>query len=256
MGNLSAYSPLSKPLLSGWERFIIRQKIKKVVTYRAPCGKIMRNMKELHHYLRVTKNVLNVDNFDFSHETNCLAEYVIESAIVQKRDISMGQEKMAIPLVNYYDNTLPPECKYSAKVIPTEGVHINTDPEFFAGCDCDDDCSDKSKCSCWQLTLAGAKYGNPNTPPDEVGYQYKRLLEHVPTGIYECNVRCKCKQNCLNRVVQHSLQIKLQVFKTSNRGWGLRCINDVPRGSFVCVYAGHLLTEAKANEVSQGISDI
>lgn len=139
--NLSAYSPLSKPLLSGWERFIIRQKIKKVVTYRAPCGKVFRNMKELHHYLRLTKNSLNVDNFDFSPDTNCLAEYVIESAIIQKRDISCGQEKMAIPLVNYYDNTLPPECKYSAKVIPTEGVHINKDPEFFAGCDCDDDCS-------------------------------------------------------------------------------------------------------------------
>ncbi|XP_037896353.1 histone-lysine N-methyltransferase eggless [Glossina fuscipes] len=246
--NLSAYSPLSKPLLSGWERFILRQKIKKAIAYRAPCGKILRNMKELRHYLRLTNNVLNVDNFDFSHETNCLAEYVIESAIVQKRDISGGQEKMAIPLVNYYDNTLPPECKYSAKVIPTEGVHINTEKDFLVGCDCDDDCSDKSRCSCWQLTLAGAKYGNANTPSNQVGYQYKRLLEHVPTGIYECNARCKCKSNCLNRVVQHSLQMKLQVFKTSNRGWGLRCINDIPRGSFVCIYAGHLLTEAKANE--------
>uniref|UniRef100_A0A1A9X4V2 Histone-lysine N-methyltransferase eggless n=1 Tax=Glossina brevipalpis TaxID=37001 RepID=A0A1A9X4V2_9MUSC len=246
--NLSAYSPLSKPLLSGWERFILRQKIKKAIAYRAPCGKILRNMKELRNYLRLTKNILNVDNFDFSHETNCLAEYVIESAIVQKRDISGGQEKMAIPLVNYYDNTLPPECKYSAKVIPTEGVHINTDKDFLVGCDCDDDCSDKARCSCWQLTLAGAKYGNPNTPSNQVGYQYKRLLEHVATGIYECNARCKCKSNCLNRVVQHSLQMKLQVFKTSNRGWGLRCINDIPCGSFVCIYAGHLLTEAKANE--------
>ncbi|TMW43116.1 hypothetical protein DOY81_011808 [Sarcophaga bullata] len=235
--NLSAYSPLSKPLLSGWERFIIRQKIKRVVTYRAPCGKIMRNMKELHHYLRTTHNVLNVDNFDFSHETNCLAEYVIESAIVQKRDISGGQEKMAIPLVNYYDNTLPPECKYSAKVIPTEGVNINTDPAFLVGCDCEDDCIDKTKCACWQLTLAGAKYGNPNAAPEEVGYQYRRLLDHVPTGIYECNINCKCKSSCLNRVVQNSLTMKLQVFKTSNRGWGLRCINDIPRGSFVCVYA-------------------
>lgn len=61
--------------------------------------------------------------------------------------------------------------------------------------------------------------------------------------------RCKCKANCLNRVAQQNLAMKLQVFKTSNRGWGLRCINDVPRGSFVCIYAGHLLTEAKANEV-------
>uniref|UniRef100_A0A0A1XE45 Histone-lysine N-methyltransferase eggless n=1 Tax=Zeugodacus cucurbitae TaxID=28588 RepID=A0A0A1XE45_ZEUCU len=246
--NLSAYSPLSKPLLSGWERPIMRLKNKKIVSYRGPCGKIMRNMEEVRRYLRATDNALNVDNFDFHHETSCLAEYVIESAIVQKRDISLGQEKMAIPLVNYYDNTLPPECKYAAQRIPTDGVNLNLDPEFLVGCDCDGDCSDKEKCSCWQLTYAGAKYGNPNTPVAEIGYQYKRLYEHVPTGIYECNSRCKCKANCLNRVAQQSLAMKLQVFKTSNRGWGLRCINDVPRGSFVCIYAGHLLTEAKANE--------
>lgn len=246
--NLSAYSPLSKPLLSGWERPILRLKNKKIVAYRGPCGKIMRNMEEVRRYLRVTDNTLNVDNFDFHHETSCLAEYVIESAIVQKRDISGGQEKMAIPLVNYYDNTLPPECEYAAQRIPTDGVNLNLDPEFLVGCDCEGDCSDKEKCSCWQLTYAGAKYGNPNTPVAEIGYQYKRLYEHVPTGIYECNSRCKCKANCLNRVAQQNLAMKLQVFKTSNRGWGLRCINDVPRGSFVCIYAGHLLTEAKANE--------
>lgn len=52
----------------------------------------------------------------------------------------------------------------------------------------------------------------------------------------------------MNRVVQHSLEMKLQVFKTSNRGWGLRCVNDIPKGAFICIYAGHLLTETMANE--------
>lgn len=96
--------------------------------------------------------------------------------------------------------------------------------------------------------MAGVRYCNPNKPIEEIGYQYKRLHEHVPTGIYECNSRCKCKKNCLNRVVQHSLEMKLQVFKTSNRGWGLRCVNDIPKGAFICIYAGHLLTETMANE--------
>lgn len=119
----------------------MRLKNKKLVAYRGPCGKIMRNMEEVRRYLRATDNILNVDNFDFHHETSCLAEYVIESAIVQKRDISGGQEKMAIPLVNYYDNTLPPECKYAAQRIPTDGVNLNLDPEFLVGCDCEGDCS-------------------------------------------------------------------------------------------------------------------
>lgn len=111
------------------------------------------------------------------------------------------------------------------------------------------------KCQCWQLTLAGAKFGNPNTPPENVGYEYKRLPDPVPTGIYECNSRCKCSRTCLNRVAQQPLQMKLQVFKTGNRGWGLRCLNDVPKGSFICIYAGDLLTEQNANEAGDNYGD-
>lgn len=114
---------------------------------------------------------------------------------------------------------------------------------------------DKTKCQCWQLTLAGAKFGNPNTSPLDVGYEYKRLPDPVPTGIYECNSRCKCSKTCLNRVAQHGLEMKLQVFKTGNRGWGLRCLNDVPKGSFICVYAGDLLTEQNANEAGDNFGD-
>ncbi|XP_022228791.2 histone-lysine N-methyltransferase eggless [Drosophila obscura] len=252
---LDSYSPLSKPLLSGWERMVMRQKTKRTVVYRGPCGRNLRNMFEVHNYLRVTNNVLNVDNFDFTPDLRCLAEYYIESTIVKEADISKGQEKMAIPLVNYYDNTLPPPCEYAKQRIPTEGVNLNLDEEFLVCCDCEDDCSDKSKCACWQLTVTGVRYCNPKKPIEEIGYQYKRLYEGVLTGIYECNSRCKCKKNCLNRVVQHSLEMKLQVFKTSNRGWGLRCVNDIPKGAFVCIYAGHLLTEAKANEGGQDAGD-
>lgn len=81
----------------------------------------------------------------------------------------------------------------------------------------------------------------PNTA---VGYIYKRLPEPVTTGIYECNSGCKCSvKTCLNRVVQHPLRLKLQVFKTGPRGWGIRCLNDIPHGAFICIYAGRLLTE-------------
>lgn len=154
-----------------------------------------------------------------------------------------------------YDTTQPPPCTYSAKRIPTEGVDLLLDDEFLCGCDCTDDCIDKTKCACWQLTLQGAKYGNPEIPVDEVGYEYKRLNDPVPTGIYECNNRCKCKSNCLNRVVQHPLNLKLQVFKTVNRGWGLRCLNDVPKGSFICCYAGNLLTETAANDAGEDLGE-
>lgn len=57
--------------------------------------------------------------------------------------------------------------------------------------------------------------------------------------IYECNKRCKCcAKMCTNRLVQHGLQVRLQLFKTQNKGWGIRCLDDVAKGSFVCIYAG------------------
>lgn len=160
---------------------------------------------------------------------------------------------MVVPCVNHYDKTMPPPCKYSAKRIPTQDVNLNLEPEFLCGCDCEDDCLDKTKCQCWQLTIAGARFCN--IPPEEIGYVFKRLPEPVTTGIYECNSRCRCNKTCLNRVAQHSLQMKLQVFKTGNRGWGLRCLNDVPKGSFICCYAGHLLTEQHANEAGNNLGD-
>ncbi len=36
-----------------------------------------------------------------------------------------------------------------------------------------------------------------------------------------------------------------------SRGWGLRCLDDIPSGGFICVYAGQLLTEQGANEVNK-----
>lgn len=82
--NLRSYSPLSKPLLSGWERQICKSKAKKCVVYRAPCGRRLRNMSELHRYLRLTDCPLNVENFDYDFLVHCLAEYVIDTCIVQK----------------------------------------------------------------------------------------------------------------------------------------------------------------------------
>jgi len=59
--------------------------------------------------------------------------------------------------------------------------------------------------------------------------------------VYECNKRCKCNINmCTNRLVQHGLQVRLQLFKTQNKGWGIRCLDDIAKGSFVCIYAGRI----------------
>lgn len=98
--NLSTYSPLSKPLLSGFERQICKTRFnKKFVVYRAPCGRRLRDMTDMHNYLRMTDCQLNVDNFTFDPLIHCLAEYVIESYVMKKTDLSGGIEKMPVQLM-------------------------------------------------------------------------------------------------------------------------------------------------------------
>lgn len=137
----------------------------------------------------------------------------------------------------------------------------------------------RSKCSCHQLTLQATACTPGAQVNQNAGYVYKRLEECLPTGsdiahtqkehtliplrwyelilvvlflytgillslrIYECNKMCKCSaQMCTNRLVQHGLQVRLQLFKTQNKGWGIRCLDDVAKGSFVCIYAGEKQT--------------
>lgn len=248
LSQLKGYNPLSKPLLCGWHRLLYKYKGKKLIRYRTPCGRSIRNMPELHQYLRLTGSDMSVDMFDFDYWVHCLAEFVLDKTIRSKKDISSGVENVPIPCVNYVDNTLPDFCNYSTCREPMEGVMLNLDEQFLCGCDCEDDCLDKTKCQCWQLTIREHRTLNKRVPDDLIGYSYKRLPEFVTTGIYECNSTCRCAATCLNRVVQHPLQLKLQLFKTANRGWGIRCLNDIPQGAFICIYAGSLLTDKMANE--------
>ncbi|KAG6662822.1 hypothetical protein CIPAW_03G270100 [Carya illinoinensis] len=64
--------------------------------------------------------------------------------------------------------------------------------------------------------------------------------------IKECWSKCGCSKNCGNRVVQRGITCKLQVFCTSEgKGWGLRTLEDLPKGAFVCEYAGEILTNTE-----------
>lgn len=91
------------------------------------------------------------------------------------------------------------------------------------GCNCTDNCRDKTKCSCWQLTIkrllgkTDINQADINGNQHE-GYSNMRLEEIVSTGIVECGGNCKCcVDRCQNRVVQHGLQHMLELFKTTGK---------------------------------------
>ena len=75
---------------------------------------------------------------------------------------------------------------------------------------------------------------------------------YILRSIYECNKYCLCNaKSCTNRVVQNGIQHRIQVFYTGKpgMGWGLKSLDDIPKGSYICSYIGHILTEQSAEEV-------
>uniref|UniRef100_A0A672GYK3 Histone-lysine N-methyltransferase SETDB1 n=1 Tax=Salarias fasciatus TaxID=181472 RepID=A0A672GYK3_SALFA len=254
-------NPLLTPLLYDFRRMTGRRKVNRKmsfhVIYKAPCGLCLRNMAEIQHYLFQTRC-----DFIFL-EMFCLDPYVLVDRPFQPQrpfyyipDITSGKEDIPLSCVNEIDTTPPPKVAYSKERIPEDGVFINTSSDFLVGCDCTDGCRDKSKCSCHQLTLQATGCTPGAQINQNAGYLHKRLEECLPTGIYECNKMCKCcSQMCTNRLVQHGLQVRLQLFKTQNKGWGIRCLDDVAKGSFVCIYAGKILTDDFADKEGLEMGD-
>lgn len=242
-------SMLAIPLYFGFNRSLVYfNRTQKCVVYKTPCGRLIRSMKEMFNYLIETKSKMTIDQFDFNSWVRPQAEFRVLKSKKFLNDLSAGKEFRGITCVNVIDNKLPPPMVYMTSRQAMPGVNINVDSDFLCGCDCTDNCQDKSKCACWQMTIEGQKI-LPNLYKDpDIGYNYRRLPERVLTGIYECNKTCKCSSSCLNRVVQFPLSQKLQLFLTEKKGWGVRCINDIPQGSFICIYVGYLLTETDANE--------
>ena len=248
------------PIILGWDRQVSagvvgKAKRSKSVMYTAPCGRRLRNLDEVHRYLRITKSCLEIDffNYDWFLKIYDVWEPIkINTSIM---DLSYGQENNKISCVNSVDKSYPEYMEYSTVRIPKGKVHINTDPEFLVGCDCVDDCQDKESCACHQLTIQATACDPGGKINNSAGYKFRRLAETHNSGIYECNSNCKCAKTCLNRVVQHPLRTLLQVFKTEKRGWGVRTLTDIPSGAFICIYVGNLFESEEGNKQGQNFGD-
>ncbi|XP_066237000.1 histone-lysine N-methyltransferase SETDB2 isoform X6 [Saccopteryx leptura] len=220
------------------------------VSYKTPCGRSLRNMEEVFRYLLETEcNFLFTDNFSFNTYVQLTRNYPKQEEVVSDLDISNGLELVPISFCNEIDNRKLPHFKYRKTMWP-RAYYLNSFSNMFTdSCDCSEGCIDIAKCACLQMTARNAETCPLSRDKITTGYKYKRLQRHIPTGIYECSFLCKCnRQICQNRVVQHGTQVSLQVFKTEKKGWGVRCLHDIDRGTFVCTYSGRLLSRSKTEK--------
>ncbi|XP_068122019.1 histone-lysine N-methyltransferase SETDB2-like [Hyperolius riggenbachi] len=245
-------NPLKYPILCHFKRLPANSDLSSRmlnIKYKAPCGKTLRDFKDVRSYLFQTKcNFLFLDHFSFSSYIQLDRNYRIllkSSSVVQEADISREVENIPVSFCNEIDNTRPSPFKYREAPWP-RGYALDNFTDLFKGCcDCTDGCLDVSKCACLQLTAQGYNQKISPNQKGTPGYKYRRLQNPIPTGLYECNVSCRCNRTmCQNRVVQQGLQVRLQVYKTKEKGWGVRCLDDLDKGTFVCIYAGRVMMKA------------
>uniref|UniRef100_A0A8C5UB56 [histone H3]-lysine(9) N-methyltransferase n=1 Tax=Malurus cyaneus samueli TaxID=2593467 RepID=A0A8C5UB56_9PASS len=158
---------------------------------------------------------------------------------VVSRDIARGYERIPIPCVNSVDSEpCPSNYKYVSQNCVTSPMDIDRNITHLQYCVCIDDCS-SSNCMCGQLSMR-CWY-------DKDGRLLPEFNMAEPPLIFECNHACSCWRTCRNRVVQNGLRTRLQLYRTQRMGWGVRTMQDIPLGTFVCEYVGELISDSEAD---------
>ncbi|ESQ36525.1 hypothetical protein EUTSA_v10007184mg [Eutrema salsugineum] len=195
-------------------------------------------------------------------------------AFSNTKDITGGEENIQIPWVNEINDEVPSRFRY----IPHSFVFQDAAVKLFSVSSfsddqscffCIGDCLDTSStpCSCTTAyTVEGVlKEDVLEARISEARDQRKQVLQfcqecplekakkeeilepckgHIKRkAIKECWIKCGCAKRCGNRLVQRGIHNKLEVFFTPNgKGWGVRTLERLAQGSFVCEYAGEILT--------------
>ncbi|XP_009781739.1 probable inactive histone-lysine N-methyltransferase SUVR2 isoform X3 [Nicotiana sylvestris] len=206
-------------------------------------------------------------------------------------DITNGQEVHRISLINEFSHEILPVFKYIPKNIIFQNAYVKFLLARISDDNCCSNCSEDClspdiPCACAGETGGEFAYTSGgllkekflencismNREPQRHGLVYcqdcplERSKNNSMSGvckghlvrkfIKECWHKCGCSRECGNRVVQRGIAVPLQVFMTAHgKGWGLRTLEDLPRGAFVCEYVGEIVTNTELYERNTQTAD-
>ncbi|KAI3682294.1 hypothetical protein L1987_82181 [Smallanthus sonchifolius] len=141
-------------------------------------------------------------------------------------DLTSGAENLPICLVNDVDSEKGPAYfTYSSSLKHAKPFRSSKS----LSCRCSNGCQPATNCPCVEKNSGYLPYSITGV-----------LLSHNSV-IHECGPSCLCPPTCRNRVSQTGLKLHLEVFRTKNKGWGLRSWDPIRAGSFICEYAGEVI---------------
>lgn len=150
-------------------------------------------------------------------------------------DMSKGKEKLPVSLFNDVDDRWEPmDYEYRAGTVYSRiSFQDRKNGSKDVGCGCVSICS--SDCYC------ARRNGG------EFAYDMNGVLIKGKGLIYECGPLCSCPQSCSNRVTQKGMRNQLEVFRSPETDWGVRPLDLIPAGSFICEFTGVVLTKNEAD---------
>ncbi|KAI1702789.1 chromo (CHRromatin organization MOdifier) domain-containing protein [Ditylenchus destructor] len=137
---------------------------------------------------------------------------------------------------NWMDNASKPKrFMYITKnQIAPETQKLFRAPEAkFTSCSCSNGCGSSEMC-CFE------------TPSYTAQGQLPEGFDRHEHWIVECSDQCACDKNCPGRVIQRGRQIPIVIFRSPDRGWGIRAAAKISANSFVVEYVGEVITIEEA----------
>ncbi|XP_023295812.2 probable histone-lysine N-methyltransferase set-23 [Lucilia cuprina] len=154
---------------------------------------------------------------DYDHIDNDI-EYILENVLSEEVQSNINRREEFIHLQQIFNTLLLNKCECCERVQPQ--------------------CSN---------CIHGSNYRHDET------FQELVLCSslNIPDLIYECTHMCTCKpEKCKNRLVQFGPRKFLKIVDSAKyRSKGLITTRDIPKGAFICEYAGELLTIHEAKQV-------
>ncbi|XP_055355590.1 uncharacterized protein LOC129600932 [Paramacrobiotus metropolitanus] len=167
-----------------------------------------------------------------------------------ERDISQGKERFQIAAINCVDTeSLSPFTYITVRHMAAQLRDVvKASTEKFKTCCSKDTCWNKchyDTCPCRLYSGEGITYQN-----DLLVYNKMEAYDNSTMIIRECGSACCCQKKksvfrCGNRVFAKKSKVQVEIFKTADRGWGVRTREALREGQYIGEYTGIIGEETK-----------
>ncbi|XP_020164157.2 histone-lysine N-methyltransferase family member SUVH9-like [Aegilops tauschii subsp. strangulata] len=152
-------------------------------------------------------------------------------------DMSKGKEAVPIPVRNTVDQDVSPlEFEYLVRPefpAPPKPVRRGHKCCIYSKTACSEMSSKCAASGCACVKRSGG--GGP-------AYSADGTLVRGRPVVYECGAGCGCPpRSCPNRVTQRGMMHRLEVFRSKETEWGVRTLDLIQPGAFLCEFTGDVL---------------